>query len=176
MYVWIAENIEDQGVISRNIVRLIPKTCHPKYGMGKMQNVRILKKNRGNKMKTLIKTLDIQNASLTVITAGRRFPLAQFAGKIEITEHQSMTPVLGRRCKGEKKIYASFILCQNIEYQSDDTFNTGKVYEAVGDVQGEQSCERLIFSGLRFEDMDPLEGTVTLEVTDLELIRKMIEM
>ena len=176
MYVWIAENIEDQGVISQNIVRLIPKTCHPKYGMGKMQNVRILKKNRGNKMKTLIKTLDIQNASLTVITAGRRFPLAQFAGKIEITEHQSMTPVLGRRCKGEKKIYASFILCQNIEYQSDDTFHTGKVYEAVGDVQGEQSCERLIFSGLRFEDMDPLEGTVTLEVTDLELIRKMLEM
>ena len=54
--------------------------------------------------------------------------------------------------------------------------NAGKVYEAVGDVQGEQSCERLIFSGLRFEDIDPLKGTVTLEVTDLELIRKMIEM
>ena len=55
-------------------------------------------------MKTLIKTLDIQNASLTVITAGRRLPLAQFTGKIEIIEHQSMTPVLGRMCKGEKKI------------------------------------------------------------------------
>lgn len=100
-------------------------------------------------MKTLIKTLDIQNASLTVITAGRRLPLAQFTGKIEITEHQSMTPVLGRMCKGEKKIYASFILCQDIEYQTDDEFHTGKVYEAVGDVQGERSCERLIFSGLR---------------------------
>ena len=110
-------------------------------------------------MKTLIKTLDIQNASLTVITAGRRLPLAQFTGKIEITEHQSMTPVLGRMCKGEKKIYASFILCQDIEYQTDDEFHTGKVYEAVGDVQGERSCERLIFSGLRFEDMDPSDGT-----------------
>ena len=123
-----------------------------------------------------IKTVNVQNASLNVITAGRRLPLAQFTGKIEIAEHQSMTPVLGRRCKGEKKIYASFILCQNIEYQTDDEFNAGKVYEAVGDVQGEQSCERLIFSGLRFEDIDPLKGTVTLEVTDLELIRKMIEM
>ena len=81
-------------------------------------------------MVKLIKTLDVQNASLNVITAGRRFPLAQFAGKIEITEHQSMTFVLGRRCKGEKKIYASFILCQNIEYQTDDEFNAGKVYEA----------------------------------------------
>lgn len=127
-------------------------------------------------MVTLIKTLNIHNASLNVITAGRRFPLAQFAGKIEITERQSMTSVLGRRCKGEKKIYASFILCQNIEYQTDDEFNAGKVYEAVGDVHGEQSCERLIFSGLRFEDIDPLKGTVTLEVTDLELIRKMLEM
>lgn len=147
-----------------------------KYGMGKMQNVRILKKNRGDRMITLIKTLDIQNASLNVITAGRRLPLAQFTGKIEITEHRSMTPILGRMCKGEKKVYASFILCQDIEYQTDDEFNTGKVYEAVGDVQGERSCERLIFSGLRFEDMNPLNGTVTLEVTDLELIRKMLEM
>jgi hypothetical protein len=125
---------------------------------------------------TIIKTLNIQNASLSVITAGRRLPLAQFTGKIEITEHQSMTPVLGRMCKGEKKIYASFILCQDIEYQTDDEFHTGKVYEAVGDVQGEHSCERLIFSGLRFEDMDPMNGTVTLEVTDLELIRKMLGM
>lgn len=127
-------------------------------------------------MTTLIKILNIQNASLTVVTAGRRLPLAQFAGKVEITEHQTMVPVLGRMCKGEKKIYASFILCQDIEYQMEDEFNTGKVYEAVGDVQGERSCERLIFSGLRFEDMDPMNGRVTLEVTDLELIRKMLTM
>lgn len=127
-------------------------------------------------MTTLIKTLNIQNASLTVVTAGRRLPLAQFAGKVEITEHQTMVPVLGRMCKGEKKIYASFILCQDMEYQTEDEFNTGKVYEAVGDVQGERSCERLVFSGLRFEDMDPMSGRVTLEVTDLELIRKMLTM
>ena len=85
-------------------------------------------------------------------------------------------PVLGRRCKGEKKIYASFILCENIDYKIDNEFNSGKVYEAVGDVQGEKACERLIFSGLRFEDINPLNGTVTLEVTDLELIRKMLGM
>ncbi len=127
-------------------------------------------------MTTLIKTLNIQNASLTVVTAGRRLPLAQFAGKIEITEHQTIVPVLGRMCKGEKKIYASFILCQDMEYQMEDEFNTGKVYEAVADVQGERSSERLIFSGLRFEDMDPMNGSVTLEVTDLELIRKMLVM
>lgn len=127
-------------------------------------------------MKTLIKTLDIQNASLTVITAGRRLPLAQFIGKIEITEHQRMMPVLGRMCKGEKKIYASFILCDNIEYCSDDEIHSGKVYESVGDVQGERSCERLIFSGLRFKDSDPVTGNITFEITDLELIRKMLTM
>ena len=171
--------VEKEKCRERHIrVQLIRKKrgYRRKYGMGKMQNVRILKKNRGDRMITLIKTLDIQNASLNVITAGRRLPLAQFTGKIEITEHRSMTPILGRMCKGEKKVYASFILCQDIEYQTDDEFNTGKVYEAVGDVQGERSCERLIFSGLRFEDMNPLNGTVTLEVTDLELIRKMLEM
>ena len=47
-------------------------------------------------MITLIKTLDIGNTSLNVITAGRRIPLAQFNGKIEITEHQSTMPVFGR--------------------------------------------------------------------------------
>lgn len=35
-----------------------------------------------------------------------------------------MAPVLGRMCKGEKKIYASFILCQDIEYQTDDRFHS----------------------------------------------------
>lgn len=127
-------------------------------------------------MITIIKTLDIRNATLNVITAGRRLPLAQFCGRIEIAETQSIVSVLGRRCKGEKKIYASFILCENIDYKIDNEFNSGKVYEAVGDVQGEKACERLIFSGLRFEDINPLNGTVTFEVTDLELIRKMLGM
>ncbi len=127
-------------------------------------------------MTTLIKTLDIQNATLNVITAGRRITLANFCGRIEITEHQSLAPILGRKCKGEKKIYASFILCEDIIYKADNEFNSGKVYEAVGDVQGEIACERLIFSGLQFEDINPINGTVTLEVTDLELIRKMLEM
>lgn len=34
------------------------------------------------------KTLDIYNAALTVITAGRWLPFAQFTGEIEITEYQ----------------------------------------------------------------------------------------
>lgn len=127
-------------------------------------------------MTTLIKTLNITNAELNVITAGRRLSLARFDGKIEINEIKNITPILGRPCKGEKIIHASFMLCDDIEYQTQNDFNSGKVYEALGDVQGESSCERLLFSGLRYEDMDVLSGKVTFEITDLELIRKMIYM
>lgn len=127
-------------------------------------------------MTTLIKTLNITNAELNVITAGRRLSLARFDGKIEINEIKNITPILGRPCKGEKIIHASFMLCDDIEYQTQNDFNSGKVYEALGDVQGESSCERLLFSGLRYEDMDVLSGKVTFEITDLELIRKMIDM
>lgn len=127
-------------------------------------------------MTTLIKTLNITNAELNVITAGRRLPLAKFDGKIEINEIKNITLILGRPCKGEKIIHASFMLCDDIEYQTQNDFNSGKVYEALGDVQGESSCERLLFSGLRYEDMDVLSGKVIFEITDLELIRKMIDM
>ena len=123
-------------------------------------------------MTTLIKTLNITNAELNVITAGRRLPLARFDGKIEINEIKNITPILGRPCKGEKIIHASFMLCEDIEYQTQNDFNS----EALGDVQGESSCERLLFSGLRYEDMDVLSGKVTFEITDLELIRKMLDM
>lgn len=85
-------------------------------------------------MTTLIKTLNITNAELNVITAGRRLPLARFDGKIEINEIKNITPILGRPCKGEKIIHASFMLCENIDYQIQNDFNSGKVYEALGDV------------------------------------------
>lgn len=125
-------------------------------------------------MTTVIKVLDIQNAMLNVTTAGRRLPLTRFRGKIEIIEKQNDVPVLGRTCKGEKKIYASFIICEETEYLRNDEFHSGKVYEAIGDVQGETACERLIFSGLRFEDNDPVSGRVTFDITDLELIKKLL--
>lgn len=169
---------------------------HQKYGMPKMQNVHILKKIKSsyhqsemiwwyfytqNQRKEaivtkIIKTLGIENSRLNVITAGIRMPIADFSGRIEIYEKQKDVSILGRHCKGEKKIYASFILCDNIEYCSDDEIHSGKVYESVGDVQGERSCEKLIFSGLRFEDSDPVTGNITFEITDLELIRKMLTM
>lgn len=127
-------------------------------------------------MRTVIKTLAISDAVLNVISAGRRMPAANFSGQIEIEEHSTFVNILGRRCRGEKRIQASFILAEDMEYHTDLEFHSGMVYEAIGKVQGEHRAEQLLFSGLRFEDMDPVSGRVTFEVTDLELIRKMLRM
>lgn len=127
-------------------------------------------------MKTLIKTLTVTDGQMNVIKAGRRIPLLQFSGNIEIFETQTAVNILGKLSKGIKKIYASFILCDDIEYSSEDEIHTLGIYEATAVVQGEQNREKLLFAGLRFEDSDPITGGLTFEVTDSELIKKMLEM
>lgn len=128
------------------------------------------------KMKRTLKRLDATKAKLYSIAAGRRKHIADFTGEIAIIEHQSMVPVLGQICKGEKKIYASFMMCDDIDYCMEETYHSGKVYEAICTVTGEEQSERLHFAGMRFEDMNPVDGKVTFEITDLELIRKMLMM
>ena len=56
------------------------------------------------RLKKTLKTLDATEAKLYSIAAGRRKHIADFTGEIAIVEHQSMVPVLGQICKGEKKI------------------------------------------------------------------------
>lgn len=136
----------------------------------------IILMERGNFMPTIMKTLEINNSTLNVISTGKRRRLADFHGTVKIYEEQVYVSVLGQTCKGIKKIHASFILCNDIQYCISDEFHSGKVYEAVGEVQGEHTCERMLFSGLRFEEFDPISGRVTFEVTDLELIQKMLTM
>ena len=55
------------------------------------------------KMKRTLKRLDATKAKLYSIAAGRRKHIADFTGEIAIIEHQSMVPVLGQICKGEKR-------------------------------------------------------------------------
>lgn len=127
-------------------------------------------------MNKTIKRLDVYNARLFVISAGKRINMADFEGEVIIEEHQKEVSILGTRCKGEKKIYASFLVSDEIQYNNDEEFHSGKVYEAIGTVQGEEKSESLIFAGLRFEDIDPISGSITFEITDLELIQKMLNM
>jgi hypothetical protein len=128
-------------------------------------------------MQKTIKELTISNARLNILEGGRRVPIADFSGKIKIKLEQIYVPILGEIHKGEKKIIASFILCDDIRYQTDEcSFNSGRAYEAIGDVTGESQTEELVFSGLQYDDMDPVSGTVTFEIKDMDIIQKMLTM
>lgn len=127
-------------------------------------------------MRILIKNLSATDGQMNMIKAGRRIPLAQFSGHINIFETQSKVTILGQTAKGVKKIYASFVVCNDIDYSTDEEINSGNVYEATAIVQGERGREKLLFAGLRFDDSDPVEGSLTFEITDLELVRKLLTM
>ncbi len=123
----------------------------------------------------LIKTLPCECGELYATSAGQRRLLARFNGRIEIIEHTTLVPMLGTVQKGTKTIYASFMLCGNLEYQREadyQSIHSGKVYDAIADVEG----ERLSFAGMRFEDSDPINNELVFNITDLELIQKMLKM
>lgn len=122
----------------------------------------------------VIKELRIKNGKLNATAAGRRLHVANFTGRIEITEITSYVNILGKRCKQEKRIHASFIVGEDMEYLTDEMFTEAAVYEAVGDVEGEQESQRFVFSGLRYIDSDPLTGEVEFEIPDQLLIKKMM--
>lgn len=122
-------------------------------------------------MNRIIKTIPATDGELYVTSAGQRLQLAHFSGRVEIVEDTKLVPILGTLQKGTKIIYASFIVCGDLEYQREsgnELIHSGKVYEAAADVNGERIC----FAGLRFADSDPLKNEIVFEIADLELIQK----
>lgn len=131
-------------------------------------------RERGNAMEKLIKTISVADGELYVISAGRRYLVARFDGRIEIVEKTNLVPILGTVQKGTKTIYASFIVCGDLEYQQEQNsslIHSGKVYEAVAYVENEKT----IFAGLQFEDSNPIENELVFHITDLELIQKLLK-
>lgn len=122
-------------------------------------------------MQTIVKTLPLSDGILTETSGGRRKTAAQFDGKIEIYEDETYVPVLGRWTHDAKKIYASVIIGEQVNYNYAVDFSSAKIYGVTGTVAN----ERMVFDGLRFEDSDPIAGTFTMEITDLELIRKLLK-
>jgi hypothetical protein len=122
-----------------------------------------------------IKVLKIEEARLNEVS-GRRVPLVNFTGSVEIIQEQTYIPMLGRRCKGEKRILASVILCEEVTYLRESDFNVAKTYEAEGAVIGDQRTEKLLFSGLKFADNDPIKNTITFEITDMSLIQYLLKL
>lgn len=124
----------------------------------------------------ILKELKISDGKLSAIAAGRRFQIADFSGRVKITERTSYVSVLGKRYRQEKRIYASFIVGEEMEYLTDQPFMEVAVYEAEGVVEGEKQSQRFIFSGLRYVDSDPVTGEVEFEIPDQLLIQKMLSM
>ncbi len=120
-----------------------------------------------------IKVIPINDSELYMISGGRRYYIAKSNGRVEIEEKQVRIARLGTLQKGVKRILASFIVCGDIDFQKDfsfDSVDAGKVFEVRASVHG----ERLEIAGLRFEDFDPLKNELTFEIPDLELIQKML--
>lgn len=125
----------------------------------------------------VIKQIKLDKGKLLGIIAGRRLALAKFTGRIEITEERMDVTILGNRCKGEKRIIASIVLCEDVNYLSDERVYDGTVYEATGTVVRKDGViEPLLLAGLQFEDSDPVEGTLTFSIPDLALIEKLLNL
>ena len=121
-----------------------------------------------------IKVIPIRDSELYMISGGRRYCIAKSNGRVEIEEKQIRVARLGTLQKGTKKIWASFVICGDIDFYKDfdfDSVDAGKVFE----VRASSGGERLEFSGLRFEDFDPLKNELIFEIPDLALNQKLLE-
>ena len=124
-------------------------------------------------MDRIIKTIPVENGELFEISGGNRSRIAYFSGRIEILEHTNLIPMLGRTEKGTKTIHASFIICENPDFQTEhgyESIHSGKVYESLADVEN----QKISFAGMRFEDSDPINGELTFEISDRELVQKLL--
>lgn len=120
-----------------------------------------------------IKVIPADDGELYMVSGGRRYCIARFNGQVEIEEKQAQVAIPGTLQKGTKRIYASFIVCGDIDFQKGfgfDSVHGGRVFEAQAGVCG----ERLAFAGLRFEDFDPIQNKLIFEIPDLELIQKLL--
>ena len=129
-------------------------------------------------MINLIKSIPLNNGELFVTTGGNRYHLASFDGALEIKEEQSTVPILGRLSNGTKSIHATLMLCDNlynINSKEYETISSVKVYEAQASVEVGHDTVPYKFSGLKFIDSDPINNTITFEVTDLYLIEKLLK-
>lgn len=124
----------------------------------------------------VIKRLTIDNAELMATADGQRRKIADFSGEIVITRHEHHVSILGKQMGDDKKILASFVLCDDVDFRMKHVFSGHNVYDAVGDVHGEREDERLTFSGMRFKDLDPVTGEITFEIPEFGVIHKMLLM
>ena len=129
-------------------------------------------------MKTLIKTLHIENGELYTVTDGRRILLSVCPLKIELYEIFANTPVLGVVGYEVKVSYNAEVSCNPVEFTrlvDVDFLKTVSRYEIVGAIQKESGeFERLIFDCIRLARFDLPRGIWAFDVTDDNMIQKLL--
>ncbi|MBQ6163928.1 MAG: hypothetical protein IJK23_05590 [Clostridia bacterium] len=70
-------------------------------------------------MKKIIKTIYADNGKLYATASGRRGLLAECTPKIEIIEESHLVKTVGGSAYPVKKIFASVVICGDMEYERD---------------------------------------------------------
>ena len=126
--------------------------------------------------KRLIKTLYCENGKLYSTTQGRRVLLAECVPKIEIYEHTTDIPVLGKGCVVKER-HISIVLCNDMEYTRTvdvDFLRTVSRFELSADIQRTDGVyENILFDEIYPKEID-LEDSWMFEMENQMLIRKLL--
>ena len=117
------------------------------------------------------KICDVLEGHLFYTTEGKRKPLADFSGEVQIHEEQELVSILGCIHKGTKKLYARILLCDDIKYKTDVNIYDYMCFDATGIVNE----KTVMFSGLTLVDSDPENNTLSFEINDKALIEKILK-
>lgn len=145
---------------------------------GKSETTITINERSETMKKRLVKTLHFENGKLYATTQGRRILLAECRPKVEIYEHETDIPVLGRQSYMVKKRHISIVICSDMEYTRDADENflrTVSQFELSADIQRVDGVfENIIFDGLYPVEID-LDIDWIFETENQMLIRKLLE-
>lgn len=129
-------------------------------------------------IRRLIKTLYFECGKLYIILEGRRILLANCEPKIEIFEHSTKVPILGKQGGSVKKHHITVVICGNLDFtrEIDEEFlQSVTSFELTADIQREDGIfENIAFDKLDVSEID-LDGDWTFEIKgQADLIRKLL--
>lgn len=128
--------------------------------------------------KRLVKTLYFESGKLYSTTKGRRILLATCEPKIEIYEHLTDIPTLGKQGGTVKRRHVTVVICDNLDYTrevNEEFLKSVTCFELTADIQREDGVfENVIFNNLGLIEID-LDGDWTFEIEgQADLIRKLL--
>ncbi len=131
-------------------------------------------------IKRLIKTIYCERGELFCIIGSNRFLLARCEPKLEIYEHSTSIPILGKTSYGVKKFNAVLVLCEEPELtRAVDEEYLKKIsrFELTADIQRTDG----IFENVSFDNILPVEiyldGDWTFEINgSSEIVKRMLKM